>query len=161
MERRKYVNDPDRFRYICGLFTPESIKKPITKAVRVNYKCYLKCPLGDQDKKWAPHTACKSCINHLNEWNNGKRSSALSFAVPMVWRESWDHSNDCYFCLINIKGITVKTRTTIQYPDITSAIRPVPNNDELPVPVPPAEHELIPDSDSGSSRIDDDHQDKH
>ena len=102
MERRKCLNDPDRFCYICGEFTPESLKKPITKQLRVNYKGYFKCPLGDQDKKWAPHIACRPCVSHLSAWMHGSRSSGMPFAVPVVWREPTDHSSDCYFCMTNI-----------------------------------------------------------
>ena len=66
MEHRKCLNDPDRFCYICGEFTPGSLRRPITKAVKLNYKSYFKCPLGDQDKSWAPHIACKPCVSHLS-----------------------------------------------------------------------------------------------
>lgn len=82
----------------------------------------------------------------------------MPFAVPMVWREPTDHSSDCYFCMTNINGITVKTRGKVSYPNLASAIRPVPHSAELPVPVPPAatERELIGDSDSTSTSAGDD-----
>jgi hypothetical protein len=56
----------------------------------------------------------------------------------MVLREPKDHSIDCYFCLTNITGITSKSKHTVKYPNVPSALRPVPHNEELPIPKPPA-----------------------
>src|SRR5215469_15139473 len=67
----------------------------------------------------------------------GKRKS-MPFAVPMVWREPKDHVTDCYFCLTNISGFSGKNKHKIKYPDLPSAIRPVPHSDELPIPTPVA-----------------------
>ena len=53
----------------------------------------------------------------------------------MVWREPRDHVTDCYFCMINTKGVGKKNRHKISYPSSPSAIRPVPHCEELPVPV--------------------------
>ena len=57
-------------------------------------------------------------------------------AVPMVWREIKDHVTDCYFCMTNLQGINRKNKHCVQYPDIPSAIRPVPHGPSLPVPKP-------------------------
>ena len=54
----------------------------------------------------------------------------MPFAVPMVWREPKDHTTDCYFCITKTSGITAKTRRNVKYPDIPSAIRPVPHSPE-------------------------------
>ena len=62
----------------------------------------------------------------------------MPFAVPMVWREPKDHVTDCYFCLTNISGFSGKNKHKIKYPDVPSAIRPVPHSDELPIPTPVA-----------------------
>ena len=51
----------------------------------------------------------------------------MPFAVPMVWKEGKDHVTDCYFCMTNLQGINHKNRHCVQYPDIPSAIRPVPH----------------------------------
>ena len=29
--------------------------------------------LGDQDKSWAPHIVCKTCIKHLRQWTKKQR----------------------------------------------------------------------------------------
>ena len=55
-------------------------------------------------------------------------------AVPMVWREGKDHVTDCYFCMINLQGINRKNKHCVQYPDIPSALRPVPHDPSLLAP---------------------------
>lgn len=53
-------------------------------------------------------------------------------------------------------------RSILQYPAIPSTSVQVPHDDELPIPVPPAEHMLISISNSSSTLIDDDvYQNKH
>jgi hypothetical protein len=61
----------------------------------------------------------------------------MPFAVPMVWREPKDHLTDCYFSLTKISGISLKSKRSIQYPSLPSAIRPVIHSQDLPVPKPP------------------------
>ncbi|UYV69091.1 hypothetical protein LAZ67_6002396 [Cordylochernes scorpioides] len=73
----------------------------------------------------------------------------MPFAVPMIWREPKDHSSDCYFYLTKTIGITSKSRHTVEYPDLPSAMRPVPHSDILPVPQPP---ENVIFSDDNSDR---------
>jgi len=59
-----------------------------------------------------------------------------------------DHVSDCYFCLTNITGVTAKSKHTVQYPNLPSAMRRVPHSAELPVSNPPTNMTL---SDSESS----------
>jgi len=72
----------------------------------------------------------------------------MPFAIPVVWRESTDHVSDCYFYLTSITGVTAKSKHTVQYQNLPSAMRPVPHSAELPVPKPPTNTTL---SDSESS----------
>jgi len=61
----------------------------------------------------------------------------------MVWREPSNHSRDCYFCLTKVaSGMNRKRKQRICYPNITSAIRPVPHGEDLPMPEPPKEYNL-------------------
>jgi len=69
------------------------------------------------------------------EWTKG--SCCKPFAIPMVWREPTDHVSYCYFCLTSITGVTAKSKHTVQYPNLPSAMRSVPHSAELPVPKPP------------------------
>ena len=88
--RRLCVNDPNVFCYICGEYTLEHNRKLITDFVKQAYLAYFKVKLGDQDKSWAPHIVCKTCIEHLRQWTK-KQRKGLRFAIPMVWREPKDH----------------------------------------------------------------------
>ena len=90
--------------------------------------------MGDQDKKWAPHICCATCVRKLTQWLSGGSRSHMPFAVPMIWREPKDHITDCYFCLTKISGFSSKNRNGIIYPNLDSAIRPVPHSESLPVP---------------------------
>ena len=58
----------------------------------------------------------------------------MPFAIPMIWREGKDHIMNYYFCMINLKGINHKHH--VQYPDVPSAIRPIPHGPDLPVSEP-------------------------
>lgn len=133
-ERRKCSNDPDIFCYICGSFTLQDQRRNINTFVKKVYLAYFKVRLGDQDKNWAPHKVCKTCVETLRSWSKGKNAK-LKFGVPMVWREPTNHLDNCYFCLVNVKGFNKKNKQHLQYPDIPSARRPVEHCEEIPVPV--------------------------
>ncbi|KAK4879102.1 hypothetical protein RN001_007248 [Aquatica leii] len=60
----------------------------------------------------------------------------------MVWREPRCHLTDCYFCMTSAVGFLSKSKRTIQYPNIPSALRPVSHNDTLPIPEPPNTYTL-------------------
>jgi hypothetical protein len=61
----------------------------------------------------------------------------MPFAVPLVWREQKDHLTDCYFCLTKISRIFLKSKHSIQYPSLPSAVRPMLHSQDLPVSKPP------------------------
>lgn len=147
---RGCINHPDTFCYICGEFTTRKQRRPISKRLKISYGMYFKCQLGDQDKKWAPHITCTRCNSKLTQWLNGKNEH-LPFAIPMVWREPKNHVDDCYFCLTNVNGFSSKNKKHIEYPNVPSAIRPIPHAQDLPVPTPPSTWEEIPDDGSMST----------
>ena len=64
----------------------------------------------------------------------------------MGWREPRNHADDCYFCLTNITGFNA-SRKKIKYPNLRSAMRPVPHSDDLPVSTPPVNKDLLSSSD--------------
>lgn len=131
---RKCLNNTDSFCYICGhvIFVNES--RNLTPRVKELYEKYFGCKVGDQDKSWAPHVCCKKCTSNLCRWSKGNLK-ALPFGVPMIWREQHDHTNDCYFCVTKTKGYNNNNRNNINYPNLKSAIRPVPHSTDIPIPV--------------------------
>ena len=143
---RTCLNKANNFCYICGEVTFSSQKRSITAVVRKAYYLYFGCKVGDQDKTWAPHICCNTCATNLRQWLNKKRK-CMPFAVPMVWRNPTDHISDCYFCMTPpvSKGLSRKKKHGIQYPNIPSAIRPVPHGEILPVPKAPEKYTLDSD----------------
>jgi hypothetical protein len=123
---RKGLNHPDTFCFMCGELTFKSQRRNFTPLIKKCDELYFGCKVGDQDKYWAPHICCVTCVRLPTGWVNGSRHTP--FAVPMVWREPKDHSCDCYICLTNITGITFKSKHTVKYPNVPSAMRPVPYN---------------------------------
>jgi len=78
----------------------------------------------------------------------------MLFAVPMVWREPSNHLTECYFCMVPpvSGGITKKKKCTVLYPNILSALRPVPHGEGISVPEPPKEFTIdSEDDDEGES----------
>jgi len=128
---------------VCGEVMLASQRCSIMHLIKKAYHLYFGCKLGDQDKKWVLHIVCKSCAIHLGGWINCKEM-AIPFAVQMVWREPSNHSSDCCFCLTPpvASGMNRKKKQRIYYPNITSAIRPVPHGEDLPVPEPSKEYNL-------------------
>lgn len=77
----------------------------------------------------------------------------------MMWREPQNHHSDCYFCAVNVKGFNLCKKQTWEYPDLESAVRPVPHSKEIPIPVftslldiPLSDTEEIQDFVSSTSR---------
>ena len=64
-----------------------------------------------------------------------KGKKHFSFGVSMVWQEPKNHLSDCYFYAVKTAGLTSKTRSSIEYPSLPSAIQPVPQNVELSISI--------------------------
>lgn len=136
MASRGCVNSPDSFCYICGELVVKKQQRVLTDFVKKVYFAYFGIKVGDQDKSWAPHRVCSSCVEGLRMWSKRKVKS-FRFGVPMIWREPRDHSDDCYFCSCNIQGYNFKNKREITYPNIESALRPVPHGPDIPIPLQP------------------------
>ena len=135
MSRRQCTNEHDSFCYICGKYTLLANRCDITDFVKKVYLAYFEIHIGDQDKHWAPHKVCLSCVKSLDQWTKGNRKG-LSFGIPMVWRVQKNHHDDCYFCLVgNLSKYSGKMLKSVQYPDISSAKRPVRHSEGVPVPI--------------------------
>ncbi|KAG9460294.1 hypothetical protein GDO78_022766 [Eleutherodactylus coqui] len=78
----------------------------------------------------------------------------------MVWREQRDHHTVCYVLMTNTKDFSSNQKDKILYPDVPSAIKPVPHDAKLlPIPDPPDGAEES-DVDSQSELPVDDDDDK-
>ena len=64
-----------------------------------------------------------------------------------------NHTTDCYFCMVPPiqNGMTTRKKSTLVYPNIPSAIRPVPHGDGLPVPETLGNFAVYSDDDDGVS----------
>ena len=134
LRSRSCKNHPDSFCYICSEFKITDARNRVTEFIQKAYHACFGVQPGDQDKPWAPHVVCENCVEHLRQWTQGSRK-ALTFAIPMIWREPKNHTNDCYLCAINLTGINKKKRKSLIYSNLPSALRPVADCDEIPIPV--------------------------
>ena len=144
------LNSSDAFCYICGEVTFISRRWSFTPLIKKCYEYYFGYKVGDQDKNWAPHFCCVTCVRLLAAWAKGSR--CMPFAIPMSWTEPTDHVSDCYFCLTTITGVTAKSTHTVQYANLPSAMKPIPHSAELPVPKPPT-NKTLSDSESSDENV--------
>jgi len=71
----------------------------------------------------------------------------------MVWRVPSNHSNVCYVFVVPPiqNGISMNKKSTLVYPNIPSAIRPVRHGDGIPVPEPSDNFAVYSDDDDNVS----------
>ncbi|XP_044750629.1 uncharacterized protein LOC123310968 [Coccinella septempunctata] len=86
--RRTCVNHPDVFCYVCGEYTLKESKKTISDFVKRAYLAYFGVHLGDQDKSWAPHFICKTCVEHLRQWTEDDTETSTSDEVKRIQSEN-------------------------------------------------------------------------
>ncbi|KAL4711555.1 hypothetical protein ACJJTC_003572 [Scirpophaga incertulas] len=122
--------------YICGEYTVKSQQRNISDFVKKVYFAYFKLILSDQDRAWALHKVYRKCEEDLCLWFKSKKI-AFRFGIPMIWCEQKNHTSDCYFCLIDVKGFNTKNKKKISYPNLDSTIHPVSHSSEISVPHPP------------------------
>ena len=131
------------FLYLWGADN-ESTKKA---AMRKAYELYFGCKVGDQYKFWASKICCCSCARTLTGWLKGTHTW-MPFDVPMVWRHFRSHLADCCCSITNVAGFSVQSKHKIEYPNIPSALRPVPHDGSVPMLEPPEEYTLDSEPDS-------------
>ena len=132
VHRTQCLQSPQKFCYIFG----SSKVRLIDSFMKKLYFSYFQLKVGDQDKSFAPHIACNTCVEGLRYWYDGKRK-AMPFAILMQCREQKNHYDYCYSCMVNVTGYSNENKKGIKYPNFLSAIQPVPHGPDLPVPNPP------------------------
>ena len=101
-------NNPDRFCYICSVVVLPNHQAKITDFVKKAYSNGFGVKQGDLDKLFTLHICYKTFVENLRDWRNGKRKSMVRGG------EGKDHTTDCYFCMINLKGINCKNKHHVQ-----------------------------------------------
>jgi hypothetical protein len=138
--RRQCKYSSDVFCYVCGFYiAPKQVKHQIVPETKFTaaYEAYFGMAVSHQNVDWAPHVSCGSCRSNLEAWYRGS-SRKMPFRSPRIWRKPTNHSDDCYFCLIDLSCYKKPSdRTKIRYPDLRSTSAPVPNDDALPFPLAP------------------------
>ena len=76
--RRKCLNSPDLFCYICGSFRVPSQTINISEFVKRVYLAYFKLKIRDQRKSWAAHNVCKPCVENLHQWTKGNKKTTIT-----------------------------------------------------------------------------------
>ena len=72
----------------------------------------------------------------------------------MVWHAPKAHCDDCYFYVVNTKGINRKNRNSLVCPNLQFAIRPIPHCSKIPVPMIKGLPELeLPDPEEDQAYI--------
>ena len=62
----------------------------------------------------------------------------MSFGVPIVWCHQVDYHSDCYFSMTKLSRFFLKkNRSKLVYPDCQSALKPIPHNLVISVPISP------------------------
>ena len=64
-----------------------------------------------------------------------EKQEAFYFWSSHGMAEPQNHLTNCYFCAVKTAELTSRTRSSTKYPNLPSAIQPVPQCDELPIPV--------------------------
>ena len=65
--RKKCKLDPNVFCYICSSFTVSKQRQEITDFVKKAYLAYFGVKVRDQDKNWASHQVCRTCVENLRQ----------------------------------------------------------------------------------------------
>ena len=124
------------FCYVCREFIAEAQKRTKTTEIKKIYNQYFDCPLGDQDKLWAPHVVCMFCSSGLRDWYNS-RKKYIPFSITMIWREPKAYLTDCYFCKVNITRYSTKNKHKTVYSNLNSAMRLAHHTGSLLIPFRP------------------------
>jgi len=137
--KRSCKEDPNNFCYVCGKHIKHNAEKrkiDLCSGYSKSYELYFGMKICDQEKSWAPHFICGTCRRSLQQWMEGKLDR-MQFAIPRIWREPSNHTNDCYFCMVDLpSGGRHSLYKKIEYPNIPSSMAPVPHSEEYPIPEP-------------------------
>ncbi|KAJ8677401.1 hypothetical protein QAD02_013188 [Eretmocerus hayati] len=154
MSKNHCKTDPNRFCYACGTLSFKGELRGLSASFISLYHAYFKRDVCNQGSSYVPRGVCGSCNTSLRAWSTGARKS-MPFGSPMIWSESLNHPEDCYFCNCPTEGYNRKNHKEIEYPDFTSSKRPLAHGPDLPIPRAPwsDKKDIEEDCDSGTEMV--------
>lgn len=119
---------------MCGNFIAVKNRLKINYFSKKVHRTYFWVKFGQQDKTWPSHIVCSNYKSTLLRWTKGERS--LTFGILSVWREPKDQTpTKCYFFAVKTVGITSTNKHLIKYPNLLTAMSPVPHSADIQVTV--------------------------
>ncbi len=62
---------------------------------------------------------------------------SMTFAIPIILREQGVYHSDCYLYQVNVAEFSEKNMHSIVYANFDSALRSIPHDETIPIPVVP------------------------
>lgn len=126
----------DKFCYVCGHYIQPGKGTYKSEKFKEIYTSYFSDFVIEET--WVPKYTCKTCYNHLLQWQKKERDQML-FGIPMKWTTNVDvngehDAENCYGCKNFHAGMNVKKE--IQLVAVASAQMPIGHSEFIPVPVP-------------------------
>ena len=138
---RNCVNNPDYFCCICGEVTFSTRKCPLTPMVKKLMNAISVAKSETRTKNgllvYVVSLVLQLCLN-------GLITRAFNAFCPSHDMEGTNGPFDrllfLYTSATSPRNYKEKKKRTVNYPNISSAIRPVPHTEDLPVPIPPQQN---------------------
>lgn len=109
--RRKCLNIPDSFCYICGSFTIPSQRANINAFVKQAYFAFFKVNSVIKTS-YGPLTKCASSVSRVYGCGQKEREK-LAFGIPWFRESKKINCTDCYFCLVKTSRFNKKNKSKI------------------------------------------------
>ena len=87
------------------------------------YQIYFQTNPKNGEKIWIPNNYCSNCAIKLRSVHRGDFDRLFAFTFPTFCRESQNHIDDCYFCLTDVKGYSLKWKNSIIYTNVPSVTK--------------------------------------
>ncbi|GBM30446.1 hypothetical protein AVEN_90372-1 [Araneus ventricosus] len=97
-----------------------------------------------------------SSVRKLSSQGSVTLQGALLFLFSHLFKQRWLRVSYFFKEKQNVKGFSSKSKHCIQYPNVHSAMRPVPHSEDLPIPTAPDKYTVDSEDDTSD---DPNHQD--
>ena len=107
----------------------------VNDLAKKKFYAYSDMKLGNQNKAWKPHIACKKmCWSSLSV---DKKRTKMRCEIPLIWCEPRSHVDNCYFCITLAYGLCLKPKIQSNNPTWTHN-----NWDDWNFPLVSEEHDV-------------------